>query len=349
MSHTIDQFRFPSQYLDVFAAFLRDRGKRLESYAQRCGLTRDLRPASGTGISGSQLQALMALSREVADPRIPLAAQLLEHLPVTAHGTLGIVILTSPNLQAALEAALRFYPVVMPAYDIACETHGDKMHMLFQPRCDPGDMAEDLTEVLLGAFNSIRRYVRPTTRLLEIHLRHQARFPAEAYASFADPDGLFFGCPRDKIVIPKRHLSFSLTTSNRITMEQFRQQLEWQIAGLDHPESFTAQVRERLRRALHDNRYLGVEDMAAGLNMSSRTLGRRLQREGRSFKQLTHEVRIDYAEFLLLNSPRTVSQIAYAAGFTNNSSFARAFRKRKGFSPSELRQQSRPRPKRSID
>lgn len=342
MPNTIDNFRFPLQYLDVFSAFLRDRGKRLETYARQCELTHDLRSLTGTGISGKQLQSLMALSREVADPRLPLSAQLLTHLPVTAHGTLGIVILTSPNLQAALEAALRFYPVVMPAYDIACETRGDKMHLVFQPRCDTGEMAEDLAEVLLGAFNSIRRYVRPTTRLLEIHLRHQARFPADAYASFADPEGLFFGCPQDKIVIPKRHLRFSLTTSNRITMEQFRQQLEWQIAGLDQPESFTAQVRERLRRSLQDNRNLSVEDMAAALNMSSRTLGRRLQKEGRSFKLLSHEVRIDYAEFLLLNSPRTVSQIAYAAGFTNNSSFARAFRKRKGFTPSELRQQSRP-------
>lgn len=340
MVKCLSELRFPVQYVEVFAAFLREQGQELTHYFSRCGLSDTALAAPGAMIDGTQLREILRVCREVASPERPLSAQLLEHFPVTAHGTLGIVIMTSPNLEAALEAALRFYPVVMPSYEIRREEMGDQVHLVFRPLCDMGDVADDLTETILGAFNSIRRYVSPSTRLLEIHLRHRARFDPDAYASFADPDSIHFGQPCNKIVIPKRHLRFSLITSNRATMEQFRGQLEQQIARLRGPGSYRGKVRERLDEALRGGRSLQVEDMAATLNMSSRTLGRRLQSEGVSFKQLANEARIDYAEFLLLNSSRPVSQVAYAAGFTNDSSFARAFRRRKGVTPTDMRRKA---------
>jgi len=340
MAKPLSQLRFPVQYVEVFAAFLRERGQSLAHFFPRCGLSEAALAAPGAMIDGIQLREILRVCREVAAPERPLSAQLLAHFPVTAHGTLGIVIMTSPNLEAALEAALRFYPVVMPSYEIRREEMGDQVHLVFRPLCDMGNVADDLTETILGAFNSIRRYVSPSTRLLEIHLRHRARFGADAYASFADPDSIHFDQPCDKIVIPKRHLRFSLITSNRATMEQFRGQLEQQIARLREPGSFTGKVRQGVDNALRSGRTLQVEDMASTLNMSSRTLGRRLRNEGASFKQLANEARIDYAEFLLLNSTRPVSQIAHAAGFTNDSSFARAFRKRKGITPTDMRRKT---------
>lgn len=337
MPQSLSELAFPAQYLEVFGAFLQERGIRPDQAFHQCGLGAGLAAEPGAVISGDQLLRMLRMCRRAADPARPLSAQLLEHFPVTAHGTLGIVVLTSPNLEAALEAALRFYPLVMPAYDIRREEMGDRVHLVVRPLYDLEDVADDLTETILGAFNSIRRYVNPGTRLLEIHLPHARRFPLESYGAFADPDMIFFDRPCAQLLIPKRHLSFSLTTSNRPTMEQFRQQLEQQAARLADSRTCRSRVRQKLAQALRANRSIRVEATAAALNMSTRTLARRLQEESVTFKELANEARIDYAEFLLLNSVRSVSQVAYAAGFTNESSFARAFRKRKGVSPSGLR------------
>lgn len=341
MAQTLDQLKVPAQYLEVFGAFLNERGRRLEDYLATCGLDPHLLKEPGGTMSGEQMCAVMRVCQRFADPALPLSVQLLSHFPVTAHGTLGIVVMTSPNLEAALEAALHFYPLVMPAFEIRREDLGDQVHLVARPLYDLGDVADDLMETLLGAFNSIRRYVNPGIRLLEIHLRHPRRFPAEAYAAFADPDAIFFDQPCDKIVIPKRHLRYPLSTSNRATMEQFRSQLEQQAARLTDNRPFSHQVREALVKALRQHRQLQVHEMAESFNLSQRTLGRRLSAEGSSFKQLAYEARIDYAEFLLLNSQRPISQIAHAAGFTNDSSFSRAFRKLRGCSPRELRQGDR--------
>ncbi|MFE8072261.1 helix-turn-helix domain-containing protein [Marinobacteraceae bacterium S3BR75-40.1] len=333
----LEQLQFPVQYLEVFESFLRERGRSTEALAAAVG------PAVWEGtkdegmLDGLQLLAILRAVRAAANPAAPLSAQLLEHFPVTAHGTLGIVILTSPNLEAALEAALRFYPLVMPAYDIQREDLGDQVHLVFRPLCDFGDFTADMDETIVGAFNSIRRYIKPSTQLLELHLKHAARFPLEAYSSFADPQALFFESTCNKVVIPKRYLQHTLTTSNRATMAHFRAELDRQAQALDLRPTFTQRVRGQISQALKNQLSVSREDVAERLNMSPRTLGRRLQEENINFKTLVNATRLDYAEFLLLNSQRSISQVAYAAGFVNESSFSRAFRRRKGCSPSELR------------
>jgi len=337
MSDPLTLFRFPAQYVEVFEALVVGRGFPAEHLYERCQLNKLELEIPGATIDGQQLKQLLLVCEELADPARPLSAQLLEHFPMTAHGTLGVVVLTSPNLQAALNAALKFYPVVVPAYEISQVEMGNELHLIFRPRCDFGAVSETLTETVLGAFNSIRRYIRPDIPLLAIHLIHEARFPASAYSTFSDPDRILFGQPCNKIVIPRKYLKLPLTTSNRATMQQFEQQLERQIQELQQEPAFTRQIRSMLEQLLRAGKSLQIDDVAAQLNTSARTLSRRLNEEGHTFKDLVNEARINYAEFLLLNSQKTVGQIGYAAGFTNDSSFSRAFRKRKGISPTELR------------
>src|SRR5690606_26992884 len=158
------------QYVEVFESLILRRGGRPELFYERCQLSRQALDKAGATISGEQLQRMLISCRDLAAPDRPVSAQLLEQFPLTAHGTLGIVILTSPDLNAALDAALKFYPVVMPAFDIRREDLGDQVLLVFQPLCDFGEVAHLLTETILGAFNSIRRYINPNIRLLEIHL-----------------------------------------------------------------------------------------------------------------------------------------------------------------------------------
>ncbi len=57
--------------------------------------------------------------------------------------------------------------------------------------------------------------------------------------------------------------------------------------------------------------------MAETLAISARTLSRRLKDEGTTFPQLRAEVGIEYAEMLLLETDKTISQIAHAAGIAD--------------------------------
>lgn len=331
--------RFPSQYIEIVEALLVARGHDPYKKLGELGIEKGRHPEA---MDVDLFKALLQMSRSVANAELPVSIQLLEHFPITAHGTLGIVVMTAPNLNAALSATLRFYPVVMPAYDIVSEDAGDKIHVIFRRKVDFGDVNEILTETILGAFNSIRRHVKPDINLFEMHFSHRSGFPKDTYRSICEPSQLFFESDCNKIVLPKKHLSIELATSSKSTMAQFENQLEQQIKAVSAHCVTTAKVRAWLRKALRDGKAVSIDTVAGDLCFSARTLSRHLQQEGYSYKVLLNEERLDYSEFLVLNTNKPLSHIAHLAGFQNDSSFSRAFKRKKGLTPSEARKSLKP-------
>ncbi len=76
-----------------------------------------------------------------------------------------------------------------------------------------------------------------------------------------------------------------------------------------------------------------MEQVAAGLNMSSRTLRRRLDEEGSNFRLLLDEVRQALAEELLATGGLTLEEIAERLGYGEVSNFIHAFKRWKGVAP----------------
>ena len=80
-----------------------------------------------------------------------------------------------------------------------------------------------------------------------------------------------------------------------------------------------------------------ADALARELNISTRTLHRQLLDEGAKLQALKDQTRRDLAVDMLTRSDKPVKQIAHAAGFDNEKSFARAFKGWMGSSPSEFR------------
>ena len=79
-------------------------------------------------------------------------------------------------------------------------------------------------------------------------------------------------------------------------------------------------------------------DLAAFLNVSSRTLSRYLEAEGVSFRQLSLDIRMERARQMLTQEKVTVTQLAYRLGYSDVASFVRSFRRETGQTPTAYRQ-----------
>ena len=79
------------------------------------------------------------------------------------------------------------------------------------------------------------------------------------------------------------------------------------------------------------------KDLANKLNMSPRSLQRRLLEEGTSYKALLSQMRQDMAKLHLKNSHLSLSDVAYLLGFSEQASFSRAFRRWYDMAPTDYR------------
>ncbi|MBP8198468.1 MAG: AraC family transcriptional regulator [Chromatiaceae bacterium] len=103
---------------------------------------------------------------------------------------------------------------------------------------------------------------------------------------------------------------------------------------------FRKRVERVLRRLLIADDPLGgtsLEQMAALFSLHPRTLNRRLQAEGTSFRALLDETRYRIARQLLRDTLLGVEDLAVAIGYADATAFSRAFRRWSGTAPSRWR------------
>jgi AraC-like DNA-binding protein len=99
--------------------------------------------------------------------------------------------------------------------------------------------------------------------------------------------------------------------------------------------NFSQTIKERVFKYLSDNSYLDIltlEKVASNLNMSPRTLQRKLNIEGYSFQELADEARKNLAmHYIKLG--HHLKEISRLLGYTEISAFSRAFKRWTGKNP----------------
>jgi AraC-like DNA-binding protein len=107
------------------------------------------------------------------------------------------------------------------------------------------------------------------------------------------------------------------------------------LAGLDENN-----IVQRVKGAIIDMLPSGgvsYEKVAQKLNMSTRTLQRKLQIGHSTYRTLLEEVRQEIAEGYIHDSTVNLMEIAFVLGYSEYSSFSRAYKRWTKISPSQIR------------
>jgi AraC-like DNA-binding protein len=153
----------------------------------------------------------------------------------------------------------------------------------------------------------------------------------------------FFPCPV-KYDQPINSLTFS---SRHMSAEVIRDEAQLRtflklapyhivIEPLASLSSITHRIREILGSDFREE-MPSFEELTDLLNMSPRTLRRRLEKEGTSYQRIKDNARRDVAISLLSRERLTVSDVAEQVGFSDPSAFHRSFKKWTGQSPGSYR------------
>jgi len=156
----------------------------------------------------------------------------------------------------------------------------------------------------------------------------------------------FFGCPvrfraaEDAFVLSLEDADRPLPSSNRQLAAVFDRLLAAELARLDRSNVVArcqAEVLEHLASG-----EMKEHDMAKRLHMSRRTLQRKLAEVDTTYLQLVDDTRRDLALRYIEDETRSIGDIAFTLGFSQQSAFTRAFRRWTGLNPTEYRSRAAP-------
>ena len=278
------------------------------------------------------------------DPDTPLhAAQLVTaaDLPL-----LALLFLASPTLGVALQRFLRFERAHhgQAVMELRVKESTIELGLASTPKAFPPSPA-----VALFGLASVRAlFARATGRDVPV-LGVSVRYPEPKDRARYDAHfgvRVEFGAADDCLRAPREVLDYPHPgASQRLShvLEAHARSIESTLSG--PPSSPPDEVREAVERLLPDGDAT-VERVARALGLAPRTLQRRLEREGRSLRELVDTVRRSLALRYVEQPTMPLATIALLVGFSDQTAFHRAFVRWTGRTPGDHRRELRGRPAR---
>lgn len=325
-----------ARYLLFMLDFMRDRGVHAEPLLASTGLqAEELRAQPDYFVSlPAFMRVLENLHRLDTSPTLSL--ELGQAFTIGSHGFLGYAVQASPNLGEALLLVNRYASTRTQLLQVQFMPAGDTVVLEISDQGLLGTWFAPVIEALLGSFHAIALALFPDFTHDGVSMAFSfPEAPQHALLRLLVADRIRFEAPCTRIEFPLSLLSrpFQRSDPQLMALAAARCADELQRA-----ES-RADLLTRLHRLIeqHMAEACAQERVAAALNLTPRTLHRRLQQEGLSFKQLHDDLRKQRALRLLRHERMPLGEVAQALGYTEQANFVRAFRRWTGMTPSQFR------------
>lgn len=146
------------------------------------------------------------------------------------------------------------------------------------------------------------------------------------------------GAPKTALYLKKEHVSDKVINSDYQLLNMLVQYAEQKLHSMHQQHDLVHRIRATILNMANPH-FPTIQEAAANLNLSVRTLQRRLKFEGYTYQNLTDELKKQFALNYLRNEDLSVKEIAYSLNFSEASSFIRSFNRWFGVSPQIYREQ----------
>lgn len=267
------------------------------------------------------------------DPRLGL--HLGRSITPAHFGVMGYVLLACPNLGAAFARLMQFQRLVYDVNPMRYELEGDSVRLEWGVEHGrPGPLVDEC------AIAALVQFTREVT----------SERSAPSLVAFANPQPAdlkpyrdWFGCPVrfgqpfTVVCFPSRLLNLPLRQPDARLLQVLEHQAEALLAELPPTDDFEQAVRRSVARLVREGEP-SLERVADELHVSPRTLHRRLEQGGTTFRKLLDEIRRRLAENYLRDPRLRLAEIAGLLGYSEQSAFTRAFKLWTGIPPNRFRQ-----------
>jgi AraC-like DNA-binding protein len=250
----------------------------------------------------------------------------------------GFAILSGINFRRTMAFAVQYHQLAAPLVDVQFSEQGKLAEWTMVPVPYPhvdAELYKFIVELQAGVHVSLHRDVMG-----------QSFYPAELHFTFGRPRGAkkdveVFGCPvlygqpENKLIFDTEWLNGTPNFGNEVTNSELTELCDRLLSELKLSTGLAGRVREIFLASLA--RPMSFDLVAERLRISSRTLRRKLEQEGTSFRELIDELRAHAAIKYVRDTDLTIEDVAFALGFSDAAAFRHAFRRWTKSAPHEYR------------
>jgi AraC-like DNA-binding protein len=260
-----------------------------------------------------------------------------------ACGIYGCGIITCPDREHMVRVIERFAPFIDPFTAVTYRSNGNCYSWQLEPYFadDPEDPLYIFSiEMKLASSLRVARDLYGDKFFFE-HIRVVCDNPrGDSYYSDLLQCPVYFNQNINEIVYKTNGLLLQrITNSDPITFKQIIQLCEKQAQAVRRTKTLSQEVARILRN--HPKDLLGLDDVASMLSVNSWTLRRKLKNEGNTFSEISSEVKMDMAKNYLRKNALSIEEIAEMLGYSDASSFSKAFQAWAGQYPNQFRKSQR--------
>jgi AraC-like DNA-binding protein len=337
LTHPADQRVFPTHVLVAVAAALCSEGVDVKPVLRAGGI--DTAELANPALRVSERQWLSVFEAALAHSSDPaIGFQVGSRLNVAGCGLYGYAMLSSQTHADVIAFATKYNRMISPFAAMRFVLEQNRAGWLIEPtlKADSSDrLYQFALEVKLMAMLAVMRdlYGRDFG-LSAIRVVQAAPEHAAEYARWLQCP-VHFGAEFNELWFDAGRLGQSMPYANALTHSTIRDLCEKVLLRIPQVEGLAGLVQARLVE--RPGCFPDLDAMANELGMSSRTLRRRLQVEGKSYREIVNEVRKRLAISYLRTTDLTSEEIASRLGYTEPASFRHAFGRWMQVSPSDYR------------
>ncbi len=251
-------------------------------------------------------------------------------------GTFGESVASAPTIGGALRTFENFLQLIQSDTELHLTVDGSTAtvsYRILNPDIWPRRQDAEFTLSILTAL--IRRSANADWTPDDIGFEHQ---PARRVQTWNESTGADcrFGDPVNSFSFPARLLDLPMPDGDCDMYRCLNGTLNSDLVAQNRSTPVSRRVAALIYSRL-GSQWIDVNSVAQTLGLSRRTLHRRLVAENTGYSDILDDCRYRLARRYLADPSRSLSDIAFALSYSDQSAFGRAFRRRCGMTPQQFR------------
>lgn len=247
----------------------------------------------------------------------------------------GYCVKLGATLGDVVERMARYARVINDRYLWSLEV-GDRLATLALPHAPGPPFQPQYAECILAGIGLMgRRITGEHLVATEVWLTHAEPRHAKALSDLFEAP-ICFSKEVCALVFDARYLSLAIPGHDATLCAILEREVERMLEELPRQDSFVARVQNTISNALARGDVTASE-VAQRLAVSETTLRRRLREAEMTYQGLLDDVRFRLAQRYLRQTDMDVAEVAFSLGFSDPSSFGRAFKRWSGRTALEFR------------